>query len=337
MIFRQRVQDGGEYPRMVSIETTSRCNAACPFCPYNFKARDKFHMDQDLFEKIVEDCRAFPLEEIEPFLNGEPFVDPRIIGRLQHIRSRLPKTRLGLYSNGYGLVPKRIDELASIGGVDRLTISLNTLDPVRYKNIMGFKLERTLDNMKYLVDPVRRSKVAPKIQFRMVRMEDSTLEEQDLFVDYCESMGVEPFIVGQFNYKGDIPSAFPVPSYGCEHITRLDILSDGKVTLCCQDHEGEYTWGNVREQSVLEVYRGNTATKYREYHRTGRRKEIEPCGDCNLFWPNLEGMGVAETVKTACAAAWYFAKHRPNGRRPPSRDPDPALSGGPAAEPVPET
>jgi hypothetical protein len=68
---------------------------------------------------------------------------------------------------------------------------------------------------------------------------------------------------------------------------------------------------------VLEVYRGNLATKYREYHRTGRRKEIEPCGDCNLFWPNLEGMPVGETLKTACAAALYFARHRPNGRRAP--------------------
>ena len=35
----------------------------------------------------------------------------------------------------------------------------------------------------------------------------------------------------------------------------------------------------VGVESVLEVYRGNLATKYREYHRTGRRKEIEPCGE----------------------------------------------------------
>lgn len=321
-MFRTRIaEDGGEYPRLVSVETTSRCNAECPFCPYNVKQRDKKNMDEDLFLKIIEDCREFPLEGIEPFLNGDPFVDPRIIPRLAHIKDRLPKTKIGLYTNGYGLIPKKIDELVKMGGLETLTVSLNTLDPVRYQRIMGFKLEKTLDNMRYLSDPERRDKVAKKLVFRMTRLDDTSLAEQDQFIAYCKERGVKPFLVGLFNYKGDIPSHLPVPAYGCEHIERLDILSDGKVTLCCQDHEGQYSWGDVRTHSVLEVFRGKVASRYRDLHRTGKRREIEPCGTCNLFWPSLEGQGVVRTASTLLQTGLYFIRHRPMGRRPPLTPP----------------
>lgn len=279
-------------------------------------------MAQDLFEKIIEDCREFPLETIEPFLNGEPFVDPDIVGRLEHIKRRLPRTNLAVYSNGYALTPKRIDQLVGIG-IDHLYISLNTLDPDKYRAIMGFNLARTLDNMRYLTDPVRRQRIAHEITFRMTRMDDTTLAEQDRFIAYCKERGVRCFIVGLFNYKGDVSSHLPVPGYPCEHITRLDILSDGTVTLCCQDQEGKYAWGDVRKASVLEVYRGAVATRYREMHRTGRRAQIEPCGTCNLFWPSLDGMPLATTVKVAVQAGLYMIRHRPSGRKAPTADPPP--------------
>ncbi len=327
-MFKTRtLPDGTEYPRLVAVETTSRCNAECPFCPYNVKQRDKKNMDEALFLKIIEDCRAFPLEKIEPFLNGDPFVDPRIIPRLAHIKDRLPNTKIDLYTNGYGLTPKRADELIALGGLNSLTISLNTVDPVRYQSIMGFKLDKTLANIEYLADDARREKVAKKITLRMTRMDDTTLEEQDRFIEYTKNLKLRTFLVGLFNYKGDIPSHLPVPSYGCEHIERLDILSDGIVTLCCQDHEGQYRWGDVRTQSVLEVFQGAVASRYREMHRTGRRREIEPCGSCNLFWPCLDNMSPWKTAKTLAQTGLYFIRHRPNGRRPP-------IAG--TAEPVPE-
>lgn len=309
-----RTADGGEYPRLVSVETTSRCNAECPFCPYNVRSREKTHMTQQLFEKIIEDCTEFPLPAIEPFLNGEPFVDPKIMDRLELIRSRLPKTKLRVYSNGYALAPKRVDSLLGMG-IDHLYISLNTLNPEKYQNIMGFKLERTLENVKYMTDPSRRSKLARQITLRMTRMDDTTLEEQRQFKAFCDERGVRCFIVGLFNYKGDINSPLPNPSYACEHITRLDIMSSGKTALCCMDQEGAYTLGDVNEQSVLEVFRGARSREYQQMHRTGRRKEIEPCGTCNLFWPSTDNMPLPRALAHAARFWAYFAIHRPTGMR----------------------
>ncbi|MBI4699777.1 MAG: radical SAM protein [Deltaproteobacteria bacterium] len=306
-----------ELPRLVAVETTSRCNAKCVFCPNSALRRDRHAMAGELFEKIVEECGEFPLRAIEPFLQGEPFCDPEIVPRLEHIRRRLPRARLRLYTNGYAMGPKHVDALAGLG-VDHLYVSLNTLDEGKYRQAMGLELGRTLANLDYLTDPRRRGRVARRITFRMTRLGDTSLAEQDRFLAYCRARGVRPFIVGLFNYKGDVCSTLPVPRYGCEHVHRLDILATGRVALCCMDQDGEYGWGDAREQSVLDLFRHPTARRYREMHTSGRRRSIEPCGACNNFWPGFRGMGIARALRTGLEYGAYRLACRPIGRKAPA-------------------
>jgi pyruvate-formate lyase-activating enzyme len=305
-----------DHPRLVAVETTNHCNAKCVFCPNNALARDKGPMDDDLFEKIIEDCREFPLPAIEPFLQGDPFSDPKILPRLEHIRRRLPDTLLRLYTNGYGMSPKKTDAMLGLG-IDHLYISINTLDAQKYRDVMGIPIERTLRNLDHLTQPGVRERVANKITLRMTRLADTTLEEQDEFLRYCKQKSVRPFIVGLFNYKGDINSRLPVPSYGCEHVHRLDILASGRVTLCCMDQDGQYGWADARQQSVLELYNHARAIEYRTLHATGRRREIDPCGTCNNYWPGFHSLSPLQAVRTGIEFCSYMAKHRPTGRKPP--------------------
>jgi len=271
-------------------------------------------MSDDLFHKVIEDCTEFPLETIEPFLNGEPFVDPKIMSRLEYIRSRLPRTKLRLYTNGYALTPDRIDDLCRLG-VDALCVSINSLDPQKHRKTMGLELGRILDNLDYLTDPRRCKRVAGRISFRMTRTADTTVEEQDTFLQYCKDRGVRAFIVGLFNYKGDIHSDLPVPTYPCEHITRVDILSNGTVTLCCMDQDGDYAWGDVHNESILSIYGGDIANRYRQYHRAGHRSELKPCDTCNMFWPSLSHMPLLRTARFALDAGFYFVRYRPAGKK----------------------
>jgi molybdenum cofactor biosynthesis enzyme MoaA len=310
-----RPRPARDYPHLLSVETTSRCNARCAFCPNSALTRPTEAMSRELFEKIIDDCTEFPLPEIEPFLQGDPFSDPHIMERLAYIRRRLPGTLLRLYTNGYGLTPRNTERLIQVG-VDALVISLNTLDPQRYHETMGIKLDRTLKNIDYLLE--RRDRLGAKIQIRMTRLDDTSLEEQDAFLRYCGAKDVEPYISGLFNYKGDIGSSLPVPRYGCQHVTRLVILADGSTSLCCMDHEGDYGWGNAAEMSVLELYHHDTARLYRAMHAAGRRREIEPCGTCNMFWPTYTGTMPVERVRTGVEFVAYRVRHRPTGRKAPT-------------------
>ena len=306
-----------EKPRLVSIETTNRCNAHCSFCPNNALARERLTMDQALFEKIIEDCQQFPLPAIEPFLNGDPFMDPDIVGRMFYIRERLPKTKLRLYTNGSLMTSTKLDQMEGLG-IDHLFISLNTLNPDDYRRILRLNLENTKTNIEALATRATRRGIARQVTVRMTRFDHTTLQEQDDFLAYCKKLNVNPMIVGLFNYKGDIPSNYPVPPYPCEHITRLDILSSGRVTLCCLDQEGEYSWGDIRESNVLDVFNGAKARYYKTRHRSGLRKKTPPCGQCNLFWPSFSQMTPLRTLQVMFQCSSYFLRYRPNGRKAPS-------------------
>ncbi|HJX51627.1 MAG TPA: radical SAM/SPASM domain-containing protein [Polyangia bacterium] len=307
-----------EVPRLVAIETTNACNAKCAFCPNSIMNRDRAAMSDDLYRKIIDDCASFQVQAIEPFLNGEPLMDPQIVPRLQYLRERLPATKLRLYSNGFALVPERVDELQGVG-IDHLFISLNTLDPAKYEAVMGLRLDRTLRNIDYVVDDSRRTRLAREITIRMTRTDDTTAEDQARFLAYCKQRKVNCMIVGLFNYLGDVKSPLPVPSFPCEHITRVDILSSGVVTLCCMDAEGKFALGDASKESILDIYNGPRARAYRTMHRQGRRKQIPPCGTCNLFWPSFDGLSWPRRVQFGLAYAHYLLRYRPFVKRKANR------------------
>jgi len=303
-----------EYPRLVAIETTNYCNAKCVFCPNNTLKRNRRHMSDALFEEIIEGCREFPLRNIEPFLNGEPLMDPKIMQRLELIKNRLPETKIRLFTNGYSLTPERIRELCKFG-LDGLTVSVNTLDPKKYKTmtITGLEIDRLLSNLRYLTDPVWKNKVARKTTFRMTRLPDTSKQEQDNFKDFCKNLKVQCNIKSVFNYKGDKPTVLPVPAYPCEHINRLDILSNGVATLCCMDPEGEYPLGDAKKTSIMSIFNSDASKRYQRYHRSGRRKEIAPCNRCNLPNPGFGHMPFFKSSRVALQVGYYYLRHRPKG------------------------
>lgn len=301
-----------ELPRTVAIETTNRCNAKCSFCPNNSLARNRQTMDDALFKKIINDCMTFSPKHIEPFLNGEPLMDPKIFERISYIKEKLPKTKIKLYTNGNLLTPDKTNELAQIG-IEELFVSINSLNCFKYHSVMGLDLKKTLSNMQYLTK--KKKFVAKKIIFRMTRTDNTTLYEQDQFINYCKTLGVKAYIVGLFNYKGSIESDLPIPNYPCEHIERVDILSNGNVSLCCMDQEGEYSWGNVNNSTVLEIFNGKKATFYKKSHREGKRNSIAPCNLCNLFWPTLKNVSTAMKFKFSYEISRYFLNNQPSGRK----------------------
>src|SRR5262245_7076375 len=49
---------------VVSLETCTSCNHRCPFCPVSVAPREREVMSQELFERIVDEIRAFGGESV---------------------------------------------------------------------------------------------------------------------------------------------------------------------------------------------------------------------------------------------------------------------------------
>ena len=62
----------------------------------------------------------------------------------------------------------------------------------------------------------------------------------------------------------------------------LSIMASGKVALCCMDGEGKHVIGDVRTQSVLEVYNSPGYRKMRQF-TFSRKAAAAPCDTCVYF------------------------------------------------------
>jgi radical SAM protein with 4Fe4S-binding SPASM domain len=63
---------------------------------------------------------------------------------------------------------------------------------------------------------------------------------------------------------------------------RLYIWWDGTTNPCDADYKSLLTPGNVRENSIHEIWHGKKLTQLREAHINSRRNEYEPCDRCGL-------------------------------------------------------
>lgn len=335
-----------EYPVMVAVETTNKCNATCWFCPitegskkppadigqliqlgkqknqavqaaapednmtFNLMERPLGYMDDGLFEKIIDDCRQFPLRRIEPYLHGEPFMDKKILDRIEYINKMLPRTEVHIFTNGSLLTKKTVERLKELN-LASMVISLNTAMPEKYNAIMGLDWKKTLANLERVAAENRTNKkVADRFVMRMTAPKETTDAEIAQFRKLAAQMGARAVIVSLHNYKGDINSERPVPQFPCYFVNDLDILYDGNTALCCMDHDGDYSWGDVKTHSVLEVFNSTVAKRYRKLMREDKRSELTPCNECNMFWWSLERTGVRRLQYTGRIAE-YLVKHRP--------------------------
>ena len=66
-------------------------------------------------------------------------------------------------------------------------------------------------------------------------------------------------------------------------LSSIMVLADGRVSLCCQDAEGEVTFGDLHTETLRDIYQKEAYVKLRQTHIDGRRNELLLCKDCAMI------------------------------------------------------
>jgi MoaA/NifB/PqqE/SkfB family radical SAM enzyme len=111
------------HPLLVQIIPIRRCNIDCGYCNEYDKVSPPIATDTMLrrIDKLAELGTS-----VVAFSGGEPMLHPDLDLLIRHIRAR--GMMAGLITNGYFLVPKRIQELND-AGLDFLQISIDNVEP----------------------------------------------------------------------------------------------------------------------------------------------------------------------------------------------------------------
>ncbi|MFA6129451.1 MAG: radical SAM/SPASM domain-containing protein [Candidatus Omnitrophota bacterium] len=268
-------------PPHIDIEPTSICNMSCPMCFTNFTDvnRNGF-MDLSLYKKIIDDAAELGIFSVRLSHRGEPLLHKNYLEMVSYAKKKgIPE--VSTLTNGLLLDKEMIQGLFD-AGLDWLNISIDGVGsayesirrPAKFADIEEkVKFAHALRTQRKMVRPIIW------VQSIWSAVEKNPAEYINKFSPYVDKIA--------FHVDNDYANKFEKePSWVCHRLWhRMMILWDGRVPLCNSDFECKNQIGDMRRQTIKEVWLGEEMQKARELNLKKQRLKLIPCDDiCN--WGN---------------------------------------------------
>jgi len=249
----------------------SKCNADCVFCPYSTLERIDNKMPGDLLDKIIDEMSQWEVPFFfTPLKVNEPLLDKRLFDIIKKVTDNTLAV-IRLFSNGSALTPKIMKQIGQVERMPQLNISLNEYRPEEYKNLMKMDFEHTARNL----DRLHTSKPSYQVILSTVGFPNED------FRKYCFGRwpDFDSVAIRDSGWLGltEAPVS-QVPDSSCGRWWEMSIMSTGVASLCCMDGEGQYGFGDVNKETLLEIY--GKSRKWRENGSRSRHDAGDPCDRC---------------------------------------------------------
>lgn len=288
-------------PLFISIEPSNVCNLHCPECPVGIRTEKikPVNINIEKSKKMIENI-APSLTHIIFYFQGEPFMNPRFLELVKFARNR---NILSSTSTNAQLIDNECAKQIVESGLDRLIISIDgTTQEVYEKYRVGGKLEKAIQAVN---DIVRWKKILKKphpfveIQFivmkhnehqineikslvKKLKIEKLTLKSAQIY-DFENGSDLLPTNKKYARYKKNDNGTYQIKSplkNSCKRLWMGSVInSKGELLPCCFDKNSDFSFGNVYENNVKNVWNGESAKNFRKQILLNR-KQYEMCRNC---------------------------------------------------------
>jgi MoaA/NifB/PqqE/SkfB family radical SAM enzyme len=275
----------GNAPRTVNIESTSHCNAKCLTCPHPYHERLQGIMDDDLYIKVLDESIALGVKKIHLQNFGEPLIDRKLPEKIKMAKDRGIDT-VKIISNASALTEKKSHQLIE-AGLDEIKISFDGLSKEVFEKVrVGLKYEKIAGNLEGLIrirGEMGRSN--PKVQLMFVSIKENEFEETG-FVDRWKGVVDRVDVTRAHNWGGsDHVAGESDPKnksgFQCMRLWQtFTVLWDGRVSICCVDYEGSEIVGDMRTDTMHDIWHGARLAQIRDWHTRGEFGKVPVCGNC---------------------------------------------------------
>jgi len=284
-----------KFPKLLSIELSSFCNAKCIMCPHSEITRRKQHMHLELLEKITDDCKDRPLKKINLFWFGDSLCNKQVIECFRIVRKNLPKVRLYLSTNAGLLSEKRSKEIIDEKLLDVINFDIDGINKETYEKIrLQLNYDIVLKNVLFFLDYKKMKRLSkPQTRVTIIKMVP-TKDEISQFVRYWKPL-VDSVDINAYNTwlgtKEDRNigeeknrSERGKFDFACIHPwDELVISADGTAGLCCLDYDLKAPLGTLTVNSIEDIWTSQEINKYRRKMLKLNYDEIEVCRNCNAY------------------------------------------------------
>ena len=243
------------------ISVTDKCNLRCRYCMPEEGVPVRRHEEFLSFEEITAVVRAAVKLGVTKvrLTGGEPLVKRGIVDLVRMVRSVEGLRHLAMTTNG--ILLDRFAGKLKEAGLDSVNVSLDTLDPERYRHLTrGGEINRVLRG----VEAALREKIPAKIN--MVVLDDTPEQEIAQMRHFCSERGLGLQLINHFalgvektdNYRYERPPH-------CEECNKIRLLADGSLKPCLHSDEEipidiEDIEGSLRKTVARKPERGSACT-----------------------------------------------------------------------------
>ena len=244
------------------ISVTDKCNLRCRYCMPEEGVQGRPHSDFLSLEQITEAARAavrLGMRKIR-LTGGEPLVKRGIVDLVRMLRGIGGLEHLAMTTNGT-LLARHARELKE-AGLDSLNVSLDTLDPERYRELTrGGDIDDAIEGLRAALAEGFPVKV------NMVVLADTTEGEIARMRGFCEAEGARLQLINHYelsagkkdDYRFDRPPL-------CASCNRIRLMADGMLKPCLHsDAEVRLDFSrleeSLREAVLAKPARGGVCTQ----------------------------------------------------------------------------
>jgi MoaA/NifB/PqqE/SkfB family radical SAM enzyme len=298
-------REAEEFPSMVILENTTVCNLRCIHCPQGqgYPDHPDYHavyMQWDVYKKAIDEIAENKITLLRYSPSGEALIHPQFLDQVAYAKAK-GITPVNLTTNGLTLdnpaiedgkrnraktILERLLELK----IDIIDISLDAATREKYEQIrLRSNYHRVWSNIHRLLYLREKLKAPTKLMLSIIDQPEShddvetfvkywtPLVDRVLVRPYIENLGLTPHKPGTIVERVGEVERWPCPQFW----KRVSISPDGSIRFCVVDWLDKTVVGNVKTDSIKELWHSAEYERLRRAHLEGRYGDAHHlCGPC---------------------------------------------------------
>lgn len=289
-------------PLFVSVEPAAVCQLKCPECPVGRRdggISESRHTDRlmpvDLFRKVLKEVKQYA-HTMQFYFQGEPLLNKDLATMIAEAHEA------GLYTivstNAQAMTEEMAEALVQ-AGLSRIIVSMDGLTQATYGAYrIGGNIEKAKAALRYLRKAKEQYGGKTVIELQCLRLKTNEHEWKELkrqykalgadclslktaqLYDYENGHDLMPSDARYSRYEQGADGSYhrKKRSRGCLRVwSGVVVTTTGEVLPCCYDKSHAYSYGNIQDAPIAELFKNEKAMAFR---RAAMSEQPKICQEC---------------------------------------------------------
>ena len=252
-------------------------------------------MSSEVWQRTLDEIKRHA-HTVQFYFQGEPLLNPNLPQMISQAHAE------GLYTivstNAQAMTEPMAEALVG-AGLDRIIVSMDGLSEETYNAYrIGGSLEKTQAALRYLREAKERLKASTVIELQCLRLRTNE-HEWKAFKQQYKSLGADRLVFKTaqlYHYAEGHPLMPSDPRYsryrkgedglyhrknlhrGCFRVwSGVVITTTGEVLPCCYDKNHSYSYGNIMDTPLAELFSNEKAMAFR---MAAEQEKPQICQEC---------------------------------------------------------